>query len=358
MFKTQKSALKTAGKPLPIYYRIVSSVIRSVYYPGCTLVGHAPSFSHEKPTLYLCSHRNSAFDGYLPLKIAPHAQALASIQLLNNPIVRLFFTGIPVVRKKDKVRFRITANSFESPVDVGVMHIKNGGSLSLFPEGSSEWSYQPLPYQRGAARIIRTLLTENVEFNVIPLGLFYATPDIFASHVEVYAGEPIHILPRKEDESNRDWEKRIHLQVSQALDAVSVNCPDEATFHQAEHYAWNALQQGHSYAEAFLRYQRNPDVTPSVDIKPPACATTWRWLGFCLMFVLLPILLAAAFTASYADARNTVSFFKIVGGSLASLIWLPVLAGLALCWPYLLLSGFISAFVGYKIIQHKGSSPC
>ena len=354
-----KTSLITAGAPLPIYYRIISSVIRFIYYPNCVLVGNKPSFLNEKPTLYLCSHRNSAFDGYFPLKIAPFAQALASVQLLNSLIMRLFFTGIAVVRKKDKERLKISVNSFENPVDAGVMHIRNGGSLTLFPEGSSEWGYQPLPYQRGAARIVRILLDENIDFNIVPLGLFYVSPDKFASHTEIYAGKPIQIVPQMEGESVRDWEKRIHSQLSQELDIVSVNCPDEATFHQAERYACHSLQHGDSYAEAFLNYQHSNPNPPSTDeTLPSSCTAIWRWFGFCMMFIFIPILLAARFAASNADGRNTVSFFKILGGSLASLVWLPILIIFTCYWPALLFPSFISAFIGYKIIQHKGSMPC
>lgn len=351
-----KNKIITAGTPLPIYYRFISSVIRAIYYPNSMIIGHIVTSVNNKPTLYLCSHRNSAFDGYLPLKIAPLSQALASIQLLNSPVMRLFFTGIPVVRKKDKERLSISIHSFENPVDAGVAHIKNGCDLSLFPEGSSEWGYKPLPYQRGSARIVRTLLEEGIEFNVVPLGLFYVNPDKFASHVEIYVGEPISIVPKADDESERDWEKRIHGQLSQELDAVSVNCQDEETFHQAEQYAYQSLLNGHSYAKTFLDYQRNPKPALINKTQPASNATAWRWLGFCLMFIFLPILLAARSAASRADARNTISFFKILGGSLASLVWLPILLLFTYCWPALLLPAFVSAFIGYKIIQYKGSS--
>ncbi|EOD6329622.1 lysophospholipid acyltransferase family protein [Providencia stuartii] len=358
MGQNKEVPLVLAGKPLPLYYRIVSSTIRRIYYPNCSLVGHVPLQQTNKPTLFLCSHRNSAFDGYLTLKVSPLGQALASIQLLNSFIMRLYFTGIPVVRKKDKERLGISASSFENPVDAGVEHLKAGGSLFLFPEGSSEWGHRPLPYQRGAARIIRTLLSQQIEFNIVPLGLFYAMPDRFASHAEIYVGKPIQITAQENEESDREWEKRIHTQISQSLDDVSVNCPDEETFKHAEQYASHAFMQGDSYAEAFLRYQHNPTPQLLPDARPSTHSTTWRWLGFFLMFIFIPILLASRFAATYADARNTITFFKILGEGLASLVWLPLLACFTFIWPTVLIPSFISAFIGYKIIQYKGSAPC
>ncbi|PVZ82383.1 glycerol acyltransferase [Serratia sp. S1B] len=354
-----KKSLVSAGKPLSPYYRLISSIIRHIYYPGHAVVGDIPLPQNGKPTLFLCSHRNSAFDGYLILSIAPLGQALASIQLLHNPIMRLFFTGIPVVRKKDKERLGISANSFDSPVDAGVAHIKAGGSLILFPEGSSEWGYQPLPYQRGSARIIRSLLSQQIEFNVVPVGLFYVMPDRFASHAEIYVGKPIEIVAQVDNESEREWEKRIHNQITQALDHVSVNCPDEATFHAAEQYAYASFTKGGAYATAFLHYQHQPDARPSNPNTQTACHNTaWRWLGFCMMFIYLPILLAAVFAARFADARNTRSFFKILGGGLASLIWLPLLVCLGVIWPSVIIPSLVSGYIGYKIIQYKGSKPC
>ncbi|MDR0218807.1 MAG: glycerol acyltransferase [Enterobacteriaceae bacterium] len=358
MSQNKKTTIVIAGKPLPTYYRLISSIIRCIYYPNCTLVGHVPAISNGKPTLFLCSHRNSAFDGYLILKVAPFGQALASIQLLNNPLIRLFFTGIPVVRKKDKQRLGISPNGFENPVEAAVSHITKGGSLFLFPEGSSEWGHKPLPYQRGGARIIRSLLSQRVEFNVVSVGLFYVMPDRFASYAEVYVGKPISIADQVNDESEQEWENRIHEQISQALNAVSVNCPDEKTFKAAEHYAYLSLMQGESYAEAFLRYQNQHEICPMPQPKAVSYHLIWRWLGFFLMFIFLPILLASAVGARYADARNTITFFKIFAGGLAGLIWLPLLIGFVWLWPSVIIPSLISAFIGYKIIQYKGSAPC
>ncbi|EKT60040.1 phospholipid/glycerol acyltransferase [Providencia sneebia] len=360
MSQDSKTAIVAAGQPLSTYYQRISSIIRQIYYPYCTLVGHLPILSNGKPTLFLCSHRNSAFDGYLSLKVAPLGQSLASIQLLNSPLMRLYFTGIPVVRKKDKERLGIKSSTFDDPVEAGMAHITKGGDLFLFPEGSSEWGYKPLPYQRGGARIIRLLLEQQVEFNVIPVGLFYTMPDRFASYAEIYVGAPLSITNKNSDETDREWEKRIFHQISQSLDEVSVNCPDEKTFEEAQQYAYQSFMNGESYAQAFLRYQQQPEMYQEIQPKTKSQLNSlaWRWLGFCLMFIFLPIFLASAIAARFADARNTVSFFKIFAGGLAALIWLPFLIVCAFLWPSVIITSLISAFIGYKIIQYKGSVPC
>lgn len=134
----KKTSSFVAGSPLPFYYRFISSAIREIYFSKISLIYPSRSQAENThPKLILCSHRNSAFDGYVALKAFPVAQALASIQLLNSRLMRLFFTGIPVVRKKDRQRLGINTNTFSSPSEATIAHIKAGGDLLLFPV----WDY-------------------------------------------------------------------------------------------------------------------------------------------------------------------------------------------------------------------------
>ncbi len=121
-----------------------------------------------------------------------------------------------------------------------------------------------------------------------------------------------------------------------------------------------SLVSGH-YSEAFLRYQKQPEKYPDTfSFQKTSCRnnTIWRWFGLCLMFIFLPIFLASAIASHYADARNTVSFFKIFAGGLAGLIWIPLLVVFAALWPSFIIPRLVSAFIGYKVIQHKGSALC
>lgn len=351
-----------AGSPLPIYYQVVSKTIREIYFSNVSPAYHNRNSSKNiHPKLIICSHRNSAFDAYIALKEFPKAQALASIQLLNSRLMRAFFTGIPVVRKKDRARFGINSNAFSSPSEAAVEHIKAGGDLLLFPEGSSEWGCKPLPYQRGAARIIRSLLDEGIVFDIIPVGLFYLAPDKFSSEVELYIGDNI-IIPQQGDLTSREWEQNIHQDISLALNNISVNCPDIGLFKKASSYACNRKIKGDSYAESFIDYQNNlikyEESNRNIENNIPHSIKTWRYISFCFMFIFFPILLSALIASRFADARNTVSFFKIIGGSLAAIIWLPILFILLFFSPLFISVSLISALIGLKIIRTKGSQIC
>lgn len=321
------------GRPLPWRVRVVAALLRGFYFGRVRITGDrsAPARS-AAARLLVSSHRNGAIDGYLVLRAFPAASGLVSVQLLKHPVLRWLFGGIVVVREKDRARFRITRRAFSDPVAAGCAHLRAGGDLVVFPEGSSEWGYQPLPYQRGAARMARVLLEEGAHFEVIPLGLHYARPDAFRSRAEVLVGTPLALPSRLPDESGRTFELRLHAAIGAALDAVSVHCPDADTFARVEAAARAEAADGRSYAQAFIAAQANP---PAVCTACPR-ARCWPWdglavAGFCVL--LAPVLLAAWLAGRRADARNTVTLFRMVAGVLAALLWLPCLAWLAWRWP-------------------------
>lgn len=135
----------------------------------------------RRPRLIIASHRNGAIDGHQVLAAFPHAQFLVSIQLLRHWFLRLFIAGIPVVRPKDVERYGLDPASVASPVEAGLAHLRRGGDLGIFPEASSEWGHRPQPYKSGAARIACSLIADGIDVEVIPVGLFYSTPDRFRS---------------------------------------------------------------------------------------------------------------------------------------------------------------------------------
>ena len=336
------------GRPLHWWIPLLAWLLRGFYFGRIRIVG-----AHRQPVprcggrLIVSSHRNGAIDGYTVLRAFPGVQGLVSIQLLQHPLLRWMFDGIAVVRDKDRERYGIRRAAFVSPVDAGYAQLRAGGDLVVFPEGSSEWGWRPLPYQRGAARIARTLLDEGVSLEVVPLGLHYQAPDRFRSHVEALVGVPVALPARDCDETDRDWERRIHQTIATALDAVSVNCPDPACFAAAETWAAAQAAAGESYALAFIDAQQHLQAR-SPQPRRRARAWPWDWLVVgAFMLLAAPVLLAGWFAGSKADARNTVSFFRIVGGLLATVAWLPCLLLASWLWPLPLLVSWLLAALGW-----------
>jgi hypothetical protein len=359
-----KTATDKKPPSLPRWRRALIALMRGFYFRRVALAGALPPRESGKPRFLLVSHRNGAIDGYVTLAACPEAQFALSAQLLRRPLLRLMFSGIPIVREKDRRRYGLSRGDFADPFDAACAHLKSGGTLAFFPEGSSEWGYRPQPCQLGCARIVRRLLEDGVTPQVIPLGLFYRQPDKFRSEVEIMPGAAVDLPPRLGDEHPRSWEKRLLAAMSAALEATSVNCPDEQSFERVERlaaaaadgcaeYAPSATETDAppSYARAFLYWQKAARRLPL----PNAPALPKRraiWLAapavavFCVLFA--PVLLIGQWAGRKADGRNTVSFFRFIGGFAAALVWLPILLVLFVLFPPFGALALALAWIGWR----------
>lgn len=315
----------------------------------------------RRPRLIIASHRNGAIDGHQVLAAFPHAQFLVSIHLLRHWFLRLFIAGIPVVRPKDVERYGLDPASVASPVEAGLAHLRRGGDLGIFPEASSEWGHRPQPYKSGAARIACALIADGIDVEVIPVGLFYSTPDRFRSRAEVVRG-PAVTIPDRDGREDKEWEAAVASAMGAALDVVSVNCPDEATFTAVEAHALNRARRTPggkaSYAQAFLELQnaagsvapKTGGATSANTVAKPRTYPVIRWIGFLAMWLFAPILVAAAVAGSRADGRNTVTFFRILSGFAAVMVWIQVLIIAAFFWPAVIGAGVLSGVLGWLLL--------
>jgi hypothetical protein len=335
----------------------------------------------QRPRLIIASHRNGAIDGHQVLAAFPHVQFLVSIQLVRHWFLRLFIAGIPVVRPKDVDRYGLDPASVASPVEAGLAHLRRGGDLGIFPEASSEWGYRPQPYKSGAARIACTLIDEGTDVEVIPVGLFYSTPDRFRSRAEVVGG-PAVTIPGRNGRDRKEWESEVASVMGSALDEVSVDCADEASFERIEAEALERARRtpgrSASYAKAFLELQNTTNSAFLMDGRPASADSTdsratsanptdgtptsadvaakprtypvIRVIGFVLMWLFAPVLAAAAFAGSRADGRNTVTFFRILAGFGAVMVWVPALIVAAFFWPTIIGAGVLSGLLGWLLL--------
>ncbi len=331
------------------WYIFLAAVLRWIYFSSVRVVGALPS--ETRPRIMVASHRNGAIDGYMVMAAFPDARFLLSAQLLRNGFLRLMFGGIPVVRKKDRERYGMRAADSANPILAGCKQVRTGGGLVMFPEGSSEWGPHPQAYEGGTARMVRMLLDDCIDFEVVPVGLYYRAPDRFRSAVEVLVGAPI-ALPERGTLDRRAWELKIHEAISTALNDVSPNCPDMTSFERVERLAAEDAANGSSYAVAFKHHERN-GANGSLPVSRPARLTpVWRVLcGLPGLVLLAPILLIGARVGRKADGRNTVTFFRMAGGFAAALVWIPAFLVLSLLWPEPMLILLVLAVIGWPAFQ-------
>lgn len=341
----------TPGQPLSLWHRYIAHLLVHFYYSSLkffTPNGLRVATLHgEIPTLLLASHRNGATDGWVFNQLLPGAQFLTAVQLLRSRFLRLMFAGIPVVRDKDRERYGYSRAQAGNPILHAIGHLKQGGSVIIFPEGTSEWGPGPQPYHPGAAKIVRRLMQERCRFQVVVAGCFYQAPDRYGSAVELLVGEPL-VLPEQGDASAAEWEQRLQQCLSQALDSVSVNCRDEQMLARVEKQARSQCHVGGSYAQAFKQAEQQTLSEPDLATSRATAITLWQHLLWRLFILtLLPIWLCGWWAGRKADGRNTTTFFRLAGGFAMALIWLPCLLIAAIFYPWLLLL-YGTAVLGWR----------
>jgi 1-acyl-sn-glycerol-3-phosphate acyltransferase len=171
-----------------LWYRYFFRLITGVYFARLTLLYPERRPQKGQPILYLGLHRNGAVDGFVYHRLLNAPTFLISTQLTRSWFARLFFHGIAVARRKDE------GDRQENEAALGhcVEHLRTGGALFVFPEGTSSLGPRHLPFKSGAAWLILDYLeTPGPPLQVIPVGIHYECPWAFRSKVEVVLGKSI-----------------------------------------------------------------------------------------------------------------------------------------------------------------------
>jgi 1-acyl-sn-glycerol-3-phosphate acyltransferase len=311
------------------WYRWFPALLTRIYYRHVTVV-RLGSIPESGPVLCVGLHRNGAVDGMVYKTVVPNATFLVSVQLLRNPIARMFFTGIPVTRAKDVGDRSENAASITRCVD----HLRANGTLFLLPEGTSDLGPRHLPFHSGASRILASARAEGVHPTVIPFAIFYRCPEGFRSDVVVVIG------PAFTDD------------ITRALEDLGVNVETAAALNRIERAA--ALVSGDDLAAYYPALKRlepraeDPALVecsarvdelsasgalatergvPVFSTRSPAWSIAW--LAFQVPIVAVASIanagpLAAAWIAGrrFADARNTITLWRLLIGAPVTVLWI------------------------------------
>jgi 1-acyl-sn-glycerol-3-phosphate acyltransferase len=180
------------------------------------------------PLLIVANHVNSIVDPLLLLAFVDgRARVLAKSTLWSHPVLGplLVLAGaLPVYRRRDAGQdvtknFTTFARCHEE--------LARGGSIALFPEGTSHNLPHRLPLKTGAARI--ALETEarhpSSGLRILPVGVVYEAKDRFRSRVLLNVGEPIDPGPeaRTYAAGGRKAVRALTERIANGLEAVTTS---------------------------------------------------------------------------------------------------------------------------------------
>ena len=327
------------------FYRFINAV----YFHRVTLV-HPQRLPKVGPVLYLGLHRNGAVDGFVYQRVLNGPVFMISTQLRKSRFARVFFDGIAVTRTKDEG----DRNQNDAAMRQCLGHLRSGGQLFVFPEGTSSLGPRHLPFKSGAIWLLLDYLASGgPPLQVVPVGIHYERPWAFRSKVEVVLGEPISTsLPQNAGRLERLKILKQRLRI--ALENVGINVPTEAYQEQIQRFACIAtLGTSRSYFKSLKGMERGVpgQITEQWEKLEPDLRRAKLWFHqdvplfptrpmmvyLLLLLIISPFVfaailinlpaLAAGWVAGekFPDDRNVISLWRILVGVPVFVLWMTAL---------------------------------
>ncbi len=187
------------------------------------------------PVIFILNHPNALMD---PLVLLCRASRPVSF-LAKEPLFRMPVIGtlvramdsIPVYRRMDQADTAHNARTFAAARAL----LSRGGSLALFPEGTSHSDSRLKPFRTGAARI--ALGSGVPGLRIVPAGLFYTEKTTFRSGALLCFGPPVAIdivPPGADGEPPAEPVRELTAKLETALGALMLQADHHEALRLAE----------------------------------------------------------------------------------------------------------------------------
>lgn len=192
---------RTSKHPKMLYFllRPIVRLALYVFFRRLQVQGKK-NLATNSATIYVANHPNTFMDPLIVAVLSKksiHFLANGSIFNRFTHLIFRFFNMIPIYRKVDTSdkplsQAELNRMSFRQCFDF----LKKGGTLLIFPEGTSIIERKLREIKTGTARIALGAEYENnfqLNLQIVPIGLNYDDADKFRSEVFVKIGKPICI---------------------------------------------------------------------------------------------------------------------------------------------------------------------
>ena len=187
----------------------------------------------NKAVMFISNHPNALID---PLLIATNNQRnthyLTRAAVFNNPIIKklLFSVNmIPVYRTRDGIGSKKLKSANEAIFAYCYEILNNKKAILIFPEGSHNIQRRVRAFRKGFARIVFGAIDQNndLEIDIIPVGLNYTDVEAYASEVSIYFSKPIAVRPFWEIKDRNKATQKLIKVASDQLKSVTSHIDDE-----------------------------------------------------------------------------------------------------------------------------------
>jgi glycerol-3-phosphate O-acyltransferase/dihydroxyacetone phosphate acyltransferase len=147
----------------------------------------------DKPVVFAVNHPNGLIDPLFLFSFAPRPVSfLAKAPLFRMPIIGFFtrqLETIPVYRQSDAADMTKNREMFAATRAL----LARGGSIAIFPEGTTHSDSKLRQLKTGAARIALGAAGAGAEVLVVPAGIHYSSKQTFRSAAVVTFGVPFAV---------------------------------------------------------------------------------------------------------------------------------------------------------------------
>ena len=187
------------------------------------------------PLIFILNHPNALIDPLILLCCTGRPVSFLAKQPLFGmpligPVVRAM-ESIPVYRRMDQADTAKNAATFAAAREL----LSRGGSLALFPEGTSHSDPRLKPFRTGAARI--ALGARVAGLRIVPAGLFYTEKSRFRSQALLCFGGPVEVpdvAAGIDSEPLSEAVRDLTARLEQALGNLTLQADEHAALHLAE----------------------------------------------------------------------------------------------------------------------------
>jgi glycerol-3-phosphate O-acyltransferase/dihydroxyacetone phosphate acyltransferase len=296
----------------------------------------------DTPVIFVVNHPNGLIDPLFLLSFAPRPVSfLAKAPLFRMPVIGLIVRrlgSIPVHRKSDNADTEKNRETFARARAL----LARGGSLGIFPEGTTHSDSRLRVLKTGAARIALGAAGPGAEGGIrvqlIPTGIYYSSKQTFRSAALVSFGDPIDVPAGEVDEAGEPRSAAVE-QLTRKIELGLAGVTLQAESHEAlelvaraerlfssrgPHTVTEELELRRRFLEGYhVLRERDPAAVDSLrssidrfeaelaeagidasELRVPARGATLRFAGWAVLFLLtmLPIALAGLI-ASYPTYR-------------------------------------------------------
>jgi glycerol-3-phosphate O-acyltransferase/dihydroxyacetone phosphate acyltransferase len=203
-------------------------IVARVFFRRIEIVGDE-RLPPDAPVIFAVNHPNGLIDPLFLLCYAPRPVSfLAKAPLFRMPVIGWFargFDSIPVYRREDNFSPAQNRETFARARET----LARGGSIAIFPEGTTHSDPRLKALKTGAARI--ALGSSLPRVLVIPTGLFYTSKQTFRSAAVMYFGEPLEcggVATASDGEPPHDAVDALTKRIEAALADVTVQADSRA----------------------------------------------------------------------------------------------------------------------------------